>query len=89
MDGEPSGVDSGPHKFRPLRPWDLRRNGRCSHCYLPRWAHPVHCWVPARPLGSRRRAEVTWENLHGTARTLPREPYDSQLDHPERYGRRP
>lgn len=54
---------TGPHTFRPLRPWDLRSNGRCRHCLLPMHAHPVHAWVVARPLGDRRRAEVKWENL--------------------------
>jgi hypothetical protein len=56
-----------PHTFRPLQPWDaLRRNGRCKRCFLPRVAHPIHnAWVPARPLGDKRRAELSWENLHG------------------------
>lgn len=56
---------SGPHKFRPLRPWDARPNGRCVHCLLPANAHPVHCWVPYRALHDKRKAEVTWEALNG------------------------
>lgn len=57
---------TSPHKFCPLRPWDiLRRNGRCAHCYAPRYAHPMHCWVAARPLGDNRPAELTFEMLEG------------------------
>lgn len=41
----------GPHRFRPLRPWDVRGGGRCRACYLPKSAHPIHCYVPSRPLG--------------------------------------
>lgn len=54
-----------PHPFRPLRWWDrLLQFGRCRHCYLPCFAHPVTCYVPARPLGDRSGAEVSWDSLH-------------------------
>jgi hypothetical protein len=59
-------VSTSPHGFRPLKPWDaLRSSGRCRHCLLPRYAHPVHYWAPARALGDRSKAEVSWENLNG------------------------
>lgn len=58
-------IQVGPHSFKPLRPWDLRSNGRCQGCLLPKLAHPVHCWVPARAWGDKRAAELTWESLHG------------------------
>jgi hypothetical protein len=55
---------TGPHTFRPLRWWDaLRSNGRCAHCYIPRSAHPVHGWIRARPLGDKRKAELTFEAM--------------------------
>jgi hypothetical protein len=50
-------VQAGAHRFRPLRWWDrLWAFGRCSHCLLPRDAHPVGAWTPARPWGDRRSA---------------------------------
>jgi hypothetical protein len=58
---------TSPHKFFPLRPWDIRPNGRCRHCYAPKNAHPMHCWVLARPLGDKRKAELTFEMLDGPA----------------------
>jgi len=54
--------DVGPHGFHPQGLLGWRR---CRHCYLPRDAHPVHCWVPSRPLGDKTPAALTWENLHG------------------------
>jgi hypothetical protein len=30
------------------------------------FAHPVHYWAPSRALGDRRKAELTWEALHGS-----------------------
>jgi hypothetical protein len=60
------GVSTSPHRFRPLRWWDAFRGpGRCRHCLLPRDAHPIHYWAPARALGDKTKAELTWENLHG------------------------
>jgi hypothetical protein len=59
-----SETESGPHSFRPLSIVDLiRRNGRCLHCYAPRFAHPMHGWVRARPLGDRTKAELSFESL--------------------------
>lgn len=54
----------GPHKFTPMRLWDLRGGGRCRACFLPMNAHPVHCWVPSRPLGDKSKAELSWQTLH-------------------------
>lgn len=54
-----------PHKFRPLRPWDIRAGGRCRACFLPMNAHPTHYWAPARPYGDKSKAELTWSALHG------------------------
>jgi hypothetical protein len=58
-------VEVAPHRFRPLRLWDLRAKGRCRRCRLPMDCHPVHTYVPARALGDTRPAAWTWENLHG------------------------
>jgi hypothetical protein len=58
-------ITTSPHSFKPLRWWDMRKNGRCRHCFLPMDAHPIHYWAPARPLGDKRKAELSWENLHG------------------------
>jgi hypothetical protein len=57
--------DTSPHRFHPLRPWDLRVSGRCSRCLLPMYAHPVHYWAPARPKGDKRKAELSYKVLHG------------------------
>jgi hypothetical protein len=54
-----------PHTFTPLRFWDARPGGRCRRCYLPCSAHPIHAWVPARPVGDKEKAALTFENLHG------------------------
>lgn len=54
-----------PHTFKPLRPLDMRSNGRCRACYLPMHAHPIHYWAPGRPLGDKRKAEMSWKALHG------------------------
>lgn len=54
-----------PHSFKPLRPWDIRTNGRCRRCLLPRFAHPIHYWAPARAIGDKSKAELTWEALSG------------------------
>lgn len=52
-----TGVQCSPHKFRPIRWWDrLWALGRCSHCLLPRDAHPVRAWTSARAWGDRRPA---------------------------------
>lgn len=60
---------TSPHAFRPLKAWDaLHGNGRCRHCYLPRNAHPIHYWAPARPLGDKRKAELSWDALGGGGR---------------------
>jgi hypothetical protein len=57
-------VDTSPHSFKPLRPWDaLYSGGRCRACFAPKYAHPMHCWVAARPLGDKRRAELSFEAL--------------------------
>lgn len=45
---------TSPHEFKPLRWWDRRDTGRCAHCLLPHYAHPVHVWVEARALGDKR-----------------------------------
>jgi hypothetical protein len=52
---------TAPHRFKPLRPWDIRPEGRCRHCYLPSYIHPVRSWTAARQ--DMRAAEVTWETL--------------------------
>lgn len=55
-----------PHRFRPLRLRDaFYGGGRCRHCRVPMSAHPIHCYVAARPLGDKSRAELTWEALSG------------------------
>lgn len=55
-----------PHGFKPIRFWDLlHKNGRCNRCKLPRFAHPIHYWAPARPMYDKSKAELNWENLHG------------------------
>lgn len=60
-------TDTSPHAFRPLRPWDaLRPSGRCRHCYAPRFAHPMHCWVQARPYGDKSPAELSFAALSGS-----------------------
>lgn len=56
---------TSPHHFKPLRPWDMRSGGRCRHCLLPCHAHPVHYWAPARAIGDKRKAAITWDALHG------------------------
>lgn len=44
-------TDVSPHRFSPYRWYDrFWSNGRCKHCLLPQEAHPVHCWMTARPL---------------------------------------
>lgn len=44
-------ISVGPHEFKALKIWDgWTRNGRCLHCFLPKFAHPVRYWVRARPL---------------------------------------
>lgn len=48
----------GPHSFQPVRWWDNRNIGRCRHCYLPRFMHPVKYWTEARPLGDFRGSIV-------------------------------
>lgn len=56
----------GEHKFRPLTWRDrLRSSGRCEACFLPKVMHPIHFYVPARPLGDKRPAEASWEALGG------------------------
>lgn len=60
-----SETQTRPHAFRPIRPWDLRGGGRCRHCYLPMNAHPIHFWARARPLGDKRKAELSFEYLSG------------------------
>lgn len=61
----PHKVDVSPHRFKPLRAWDaLYGGGRCEACYATRSAHPMHCWVAARPFGDRRKAELTFEMLN-------------------------
>lgn len=48
-----------PHVFKPLRWWDdLHLTGRCRHCYLPRYGHPVPGWAAARPLGDTSRPTI-------------------------------
>jgi hypothetical protein len=54
-----------PHSFRPLRPWDMRSGGRCRYCLLPAHAHPIHYWAPARPIGDKRKAELSYATLSG------------------------
>lgn len=63
-----SNVTVSPHSFKPLRPWDLRGGGRCRACLLPMNAHPIHYWAPARAIGDKRRAELSWKALHGGSR---------------------
>jgi len=63
-----------PHKFKPLRPWDIRPGGRCRRCLLPCNAHPIHYPAPARPLGDKRAAELTFEALSGKP---------AKADHPD------
>lgn len=58
-------VSTSPHGFKPLRPWDMRPGGRCRHCLLPCNAHPIHYWAPSRPLGDKRKAELSFEALSG------------------------
>ena len=59
-------TQTGPHRFRPLRWWDaLHAGGRCRHCLIPRHAHPVRCWVGARALGDKRKAELSFDALNG------------------------
>lgn len=54
-----------PHRFAALRFADrLYPNGRCAHCYAPKWAHPVHAWVLARPVDDHSPAELSFESLH-------------------------
>jgi hypothetical protein len=55
----------GPHRFRPLGLRDTVSGGRCRDCLLPREAHPVRCFVVARPLGDKSRGVISWETLHG------------------------
>lgn len=74
-----------PHSFRPLRPWDMRRGGRCRHCYAPMFAHPMHCWVRARPMGDKSKAELSFDALtaldstqaHGEAAPSPDALFDA------------
>lgn len=61
-------TETGPHKFTPLRPWDMRPGGRCRHCLIPMSAHPVHGWIRARAIGDKRPAELTFEALSSTKR---------------------
>lgn len=60
-----SKTTTAPHSFRQLTPWDIGPNGRCRHCFLPCNAHPIHYWAPARPVGDRRPASMSWEALGG------------------------
>ncbi len=45
-----------PHRFRPVGRKDLRpgADGRCRFCFVPRVAHPVDYWAPARARGDER-----------------------------------
>ena len=54
---------TSPHSFRPLRLWDLRPSGRCRRCYLPMDSHPIHYWAPARTVGDKRSAELSFKAL--------------------------
>jgi len=41
-------VECGHHDFVPLRWWDGRRkHGRCRHCHVSRYLHPVTVWCGA------------------------------------------
>jgi len=52
-------ISVGPHKFKPIRIWDrMHKWGRCQACFLPKFAHPVHYWVRARPLFDRSEADL-------------------------------
>lgn len=67
-------VDTSPHSFHPLRFWDaLHSGGRCRHCYAPRLAHPMRCWVASRPIGDKSKAELSFEALPGRADSQPEE----------------
>lgn len=51
-------VTVSPHEFKFLLPWDLlHKNGRCFRCTLPKFAHPVDYWAPARSLGDKTKAK--------------------------------
>jgi hypothetical protein len=59
-------IKVGPHAFKALKIWDgWSENGRCLHCKLPKSAHPVRTWVPARPLKDKSEAEFSEENWAG------------------------
>jgi hypothetical protein len=52
-------IKTSPHKFKPIRIWDrTHKNGRCRHCFLPKFAHPVRGWVLARPLFDKSEADL-------------------------------
>ena len=55
--------DCAPHEFRPLTwlDWLPFRSSRCLHCRLPRWSHPVHCWMTSRHIGDVKR--YSWEDV--------------------------
>lgn len=56
----------GPHEYSPINLLDrlLGDGGRCVACYAPKRAHPVDCYVTARPIGSSAPANwphgATW-----------------------------
>ena len=52
-------ISVGPHKFKPIKFWDRwKKWGRCQHCFLPKFTHPVRYWVRARPLFDHSEANL-------------------------------
>lgn len=59
MSAGKTGVE--PHGFKRLRKrrfWHRGEEGSdsCRHCLMPKWAHPIPYWAPARSLGDKRPA---------------------------------
>lgn len=54
-------VSTSSHDFQPIRPWDNRKRGRCQRCLLPRVAHPLSFWAPARSLNDKGKPVTEWD----------------------------
>lgn len=56
-------ISTSPHKFKPLSLLDrFQKYGRCRKCFLPKFAHPILYWAPARPPKDKSQARFGWEN---------------------------